>query len=364
MKKVAILVASVLVLGSFSTRALAAGTDTQTVKSEETPISFKDEAGITPDSLLYTIDQAVDKLRVMLAGSEEKKTEIIADIATERLGESEVMTEEGKTELAEKAIEEYNEKITEAIDKLKEVVNDAEIVKEENTDEKLQQSVEDLTKAIQNVQDKSLEVLNNLQGKISDEAADVVDKVVEEQSAKKVAVANFVKERHEFNAVKKALNMAKVEVKKLEKSGDEEAIKKAQEELTKNQQAYMTAKTELQAAFSAKQAVVKGETKTEEPSTTVEQNNSAVETAAGAETKDSNVISADQNTTTTQTTGYVKTNNGNGNGNSSKEKSVKVDKEDDKNEKQDKENKKEDKSAPGKSAEEHGKSNQSNGKNK
>jgi hypothetical protein len=304
MKKISILIASILVLGSFSTRAFAAEANTQAIQTTEAEVSFKGDAGITPDSLLYTIDQAVDKLRVLFATSDEKEAIVTADIAQERLGESEVMAEKGEAELAEQALKEYNENITEAADKLQEAVNNKEAAVEETADEKLEQSIADLEKAIQEVQEKSLVVLDNLKEVIAKDSVDTVEKVIEEQTEHKEAVAKFVAERHEFNAAKKELNMAKVTLKKLEKGGTEAEVKAAQDTLTAAQKDYMTAKGELQAAFQAKKAV----------DARVDENKE--ETVAPAE--------------------YTKTDNGNGNGSNQQ----KVEKENNKDEKEKKDKEK------------------------
>jgi uncharacterized protein YeeX (DUF496 family) len=372
MKKIAILVASVLVLGGFSTRTFAAGVTTQTTEPTEVAVSYKDEAGITPDSLLYVIDKAVDDLRVVLAGSEEKEAAVNAEIAEERLGESEVMTDAGKIELAQKALAEYNEKITEAAAKLQEVIVNLEATSEEsseeaveeNTDSKLEQSIADLEKVIQEVQEKSLVVLDSLKDVVAEYSVEAVEDVIEAQTAHKEAVAKFVAERHEFNAAKKALNMAKVALKKVEKGGSEEGVKAAQDKLTAAQTEYMTAQTELRAAFQAKKTADLGieEDKEEvdseeviqapaEEAVTVEENNQAVEQAVEqAVTTETTAVAPDKAVKTAE---YTKTNNGNGNGN----KAVKI-------EKDEKEEKAKEKSAPGKSVEEQGKSNQGNGKNK
>jgi hypothetical protein len=345
MKKISILVASILVFGSFSTRAFASEVSTQSTQTTEATVSFKEDAGITPDSLLYTIDQAVDNLRILIAASDEKEAAVIADIAQERLGESEVMAEKGETELAEKALEEYNDKITEAVDKLQSVVNNSEATSEDKFDEKLEQNIANLEKAIQEVQEKSLVVLSGLQEVIAKEAADTVEKVIEEQTAHKEAVAAFVKERHEFNAVKKDLNMAKVSLKKLEKSEDADAISKAKAELTLKQEAYMTAKADLQAAFKTKQAAVKDSAKVVEGKEEVKSDSTEATPAA-----EQNSAAIDQ----AKPAEYTKTNNGNGNGNI--EKSTKVEEKEDKKDKE--------QSAPGKSNEENGKSGQSNNNKK
>ena len=319
MKKIAILVATVFVLGGISTRSYAAEVTTETTPVADSAVSYKDEAGITPDSLLYTIDKAVDDLRIVLASSTEKEATVITEIAEERLGESEVMAEEGEAALAEEALKEYSEKITEAIGMLQEVVNNIEVVAgetaEENTNEELEQSITDLEKAIQEVQDKSLVVLDNLKEVIAEESVEAVEEVIEDQTTHKEAVAKFVAERHEFNAAKKALNMANVALKKVQKSGSEAEIKATQDKLTVAQGEYMVAKTELTAAFEAKKAadakietikeeinseeavqVPTEEATTAEEITTVEANNTVVEEVA-------------------KPAGYTKTNNGNGNEN-------------------------------------------------
>lgn len=322
MKKIAVLVASALILGGLGTKTFAADVNTQNTQAVGEVVSYKEEAGITPDSLLYTIDKAVDELRLFLANTEEKEAAVIADIAEERLGESEVMTEEGKIELAQKALEEYNQKITEAAAKLQEVVVNLEATSEENMDEKLEQSIAELEKAIQEAQQKSLEVLDILKDVIGEEDSEAIEEVVEEQTAHKEAVENFVKERHEFNAAKKSLNMAKVDLKKIEKAGDEEAVKAAQDKLTTAQNEYMAAQTELHAAFQAKKAA---DSKEPVQAPTEETTPTEVEAPKPVE--------------------YKKTNNGNGNGNNS----AKTEKE---------------KTSPEKTIKDNGKSGEGNGKKK
>ena len=323
MKKIAILVATVLVLGGISTRTYATEVNTETKQAAETVASYKDEAGITPDSLLYTIDQAIDNLRVLLASNTEKKATVMAGIAEERLGESEVMAEKGDAKLAEEALKEYNEKITEASDKLQEVVNSTEVTApvttEENPNEKLEQSITDLEKAIQEVQEKSLVVLDNLKDVIPKESVETVKGVIEDQTTHKEAVAKFVAERHDFNAAKKTLNMANVSLKKVEKSGSEADIKAAQDKLTAAQSAYMLAKTDLNAAFEAKKAA---DAKIEENKEEVNPGEAVqVPTEESTKVEESNKV---EETTTVEAnnkvveelakpTAYTKTNNGNGN---------------------------------------------------
>jgi hypothetical protein len=269
MKKIALLVASVFIAGSFSINVFAAETattQTTTVETTTETTTFKEEAGITPDSVLYPIDQLVDTVKETFAGSEEDKVQVITEIAQERLGESEVMIEKGETELANEALAEYNEKITEAVDTLEQIVAEnvaaeasgtTNVNEEVKVDEEAEQELAELEEAVKETQEQSLEVLEGIKEEAGEEISQVIDQVIEEQEAKKVAVQNFVAKRHELNAARKSLNVAKVELKKLEKDGNEEAVKTAQEDLTAKQTAYTEAKTVLTTAFTEKQAAVK-----------------------------------------------------------------------------------------------------------
>lgn len=325
MKKIAVLVASVLIATGFSVRAFA----------DESSESFKAEAGITPDSILYPIDKAMDNLKITLASTDEKKAEVMDEIAQERLGESEVMTEEQKVDLANKVLEEYNKTMTQATDKLQSSLDKVS----DSSDDKLDQKIEELQNNIQETQEKSLKILSQIKDKVGDKASDVVDKVIEDQTAKKEAVANFVKERHEFNAAKKDLNMAKVELKKVEKSGDAEAVKKAEETLAQYQEAFNKEKAELQDAFQKKQQTAKKADKEDDnkKDDTVNAGIQAVQSANQVKADSKDIVN---------TAEQIKTNNGNGNGKN-------IEKED-----------KKDKKDQDKGEKENGKSNEAKGKNK
>jgi len=397
MKKIAGFVASLLVMGSFSTTAFAAEADTQVmqttqtvqvIQTEESAVSYKEAAGITPDNLLYIIDKAVDELRVILADTSEEKAAVNAEIAQERLGESEVMAEKGKVELALKALEEYNKKIIEAAVKLQEVAanleaiveespqevaeeNSAEAVEEgtgeaieENTqeaveenedDKKLEQSIAELEKVILEIQEQSLVVLDSLKGVVGEESVEDVEEVIEEQKTHKEVVANFVKERHEFNAAKKTLNMARVALKKVEKHGSPEDVKDAQEKLSQAQKEYMIAQAELHGAFQAKKAADLGIEQGEEAADVEEADNKEVVQAPVEEDDEADnneVAYEDKDEDEVKIPEYTKTNNGNGNGNGNKQSKIEKEKKDKAN------------SAPGKSGQAPGKSGQAKGKNK
>ncbi|WDC84567.1 DUF5667 domain-containing protein [Caloramator sp. mosi_1] len=89
------------------------------------------DAGITPDSILYPVDKLIDEVKISLTFDEEKKAEVTADVAEERLVEAQVMAEEGKEELVKTTVEEYQNKMNDA----QEIVQN--IVSEEQKDEEV-----------------------------------------------------------------------------------------------------------------------------------------------------------------------------------------------------------------------------------
>ncbi|MFD3158405.1 DUF5667 domain-containing protein [Haloimpatiens sp. FM7330] len=263
MKKISIFIGSILIATNLSFTALA----------EENSISLKDAAGITPDSILYPIDTAIDSLKLSFTFSNTKKVKVLSDIAKERLGESEQMAEEGKTKLAQQALEEYNNYINDSVDKLTELMEENyEDIKEENTsqninsddlknnDETIDKELEELQEEIQDTQNTTGEVLGSIKEDLEDnvDSKEVLEKVIEMQKAKKEAVTAMVEKRHELNTARKNLNIAKRELKKIQKSGTEEALKKAQELLDEQLTIFTQAKEEFKAAFETKKEVMKG----------------------------------------------------------------------------------------------------------
>ena len=258
---------SKLLTGIFVTLSI-----TTPVSAAENTISFEKEAGITPDSMLYPVDKLTDEVSVKLKSNEEEKVEILTKIAQERLGESEVMAKEGKQDLAQEALKEYEENMNEAVKVIDTIVKEAKKVDAKDalvdkttelTDEKLaaidqeNNQTEELKEQLTEQQEKSIEVLEQLQDTVSDNAKIKLEQVIEMQMAKKEAVAKLVEKRHEFNEQKKALNMAKVQLKKASKTGDEEAIKKAEEDYQLKLNSYNEANENMVEAKAQHKEVVK-----------------------------------------------------------------------------------------------------------
>lgn len=293
MKKLKVFVATLVVLANVSGMAFAEGS-----------VSFSDAAGITPDSILYGVDKALDSAKVALSFNDEKKVEAMADVAEERLGESEVMVKEGQEDLAKGAIDEYSKNMQEANELLQGIIKDtegkevapagneensttkkqgandqsttAEGNKEETTttkgqatdenkvdkedvkiDENKNKDVKELEAKIIARQQKAIEVLKAIQEKVSDSAKGTIASVIEMQTAKKEAITQMVEKREVLTTAKQEVKDAMAKMEETKKSGNEEAIKAAEEALKASKAKYIESKTDFKEAFKVNKTVNK-----------------------------------------------------------------------------------------------------------
>jgi len=108
MKVLTTLMLAMLVMSVMSPMALAEDVDAVLIAADTTEEVELEDAGITPDSPFYGLDNAMDRLRLALTFNKEKKAEKALMISEERLAEVKAMIEANKTELAEKAQERHD----------------------------------------------------------------------------------------------------------------------------------------------------------------------------------------------------------------------------------------------------------------
>lgn len=239
-------------LAIIMTLAVAFSTVGATAFADEA-VSLQSEAGIKPDSILYPIDTAIDNLKVTLASSDEDKAEVLSEIAEERLGESEAMTEEGKTDLATEALEEYNENMTEAVD----ILNDAIENSEDTADKSDLDDLAEIEKEIIDKQKTSIEVLKLVENKVSENAKETIAKVIEMQTAKHEAMLTISEKREQLNSIKSELEDLKAQLEIAKQAGDTDAIATLEEQIKLQQETLLIAKEEVKQALEEKKAVNK-----------------------------------------------------------------------------------------------------------
>jgi len=92
-----------------------------TVKAETETIPINDmteeeikEAGYTPDSIMYGLERAMEKLRLIFAGSDEARARLHVQNAYERLLEARVMIQREKPEYVGKLLKDYTNAVVES----------------------------------------------------------------------------------------------------------------------------------------------------------------------------------------------------------------------------------------------------------
>jgi hypothetical protein len=247
MKKIALFVAAIAVSLSIGGRALA---DTNTT-------TLADKAGITPDNtILYPIDKALDDLKISIASGDDKKAEALVDVAEERLGESEVMADEEKTDLSNQALNEYNDKMAEAQDKVDDAIDKTSST---TTDSAVKlDELQKLESIIINKQMNSIEVLKNIETKVSGNAKGTLSLVIEMQTRKKEAIVAVATERQVLLQNKKAVKEAEKMLDQAKKAGDEQVLKTAEDTLTQARLTLATENEKFTQVVAAKKEAMKG----------------------------------------------------------------------------------------------------------
>lgn len=241
MKKISILVCSIVISLGLSSVAYASG-----------DVSMRDKAWITPDSNLYFIQKLYDSLRITLSGDDINKAQVLSNISEEKLGESEIMVDKNKPELVEKSLQAYNNYINQSV----EIVKNTEKDKDELTTDKTEE-LNKLEDELQNKEINSIEVLKKIEAKLPDKAKTVVQNVIEMQTSKKEAIIALREERLALNDARKQYIQSKQQLKLAQQAGDSTVIAKAQEDLNTKDAALKLEKSKVEELFKNKKEVIK-----------------------------------------------------------------------------------------------------------
>jgi len=98
--------------------------DTESVDEVEIDVELDEDAGITPDSALYGIDKALERISLALTFNRAKKARLRLRHAEERLAEVKAMIEEGKEAEASEAQADHDELIEEVETDIDEIDGD------------------------------------------------------------------------------------------------------------------------------------------------------------------------------------------------------------------------------------------------
>lgn len=105
--------------------------------SETTTTENQVEAGITPDSFLYSIDKLFEEINLKLASSTEEEAKLLLQYAQERLAETKTLIENNEEELVKTTVTDYIDTLEAAEDKIVETAANEDvddIIKEDLAD--------------------------------------------------------------------------------------------------------------------------------------------------------------------------------------------------------------------------------------
>ncbi len=142
--------------------------------AQETPES--EDPGITPDSFLYGLDVALDKIGLLLTFGQAEKSKKGLEIARERLLEVKAMAEENKTNAMIKAQNEHDRMLDKVKESIKEIKND-------NTTEEIDEEIEvetELEKHVIKIDEVrgDLKVRLKIKGNMTHKQRSVIDSIL------------------------------------------------------------------------------------------------------------------------------------------------------------------------------------------
>ena len=143
------------------------------------------DAGITPNSPVYGLDRALERIQLAITFREAEKAKLKFKFAEERLAEAEVMAEEGEEELAEELMEDYEEGLNETNEEIERAVARG-------------QNITELVEHVSTRTSKHLEVLQRVYEKVPEQARAAIAHAMEVSVRKQVGVLAHIEDGEEI----------------------------------------------------------------------------------------------------------------------------------------------------------------------
>lgn len=136
MKRKFILALSLFFTMSLSVSAFAAENTTTTPGNTTAAENYKSYAGITPGSIFYSLDEALDNLSVKLASTPSDKIEKLIEIERERLGEVQTLIDSKKIDLGVNTLDALKALADQTSTQINSILNDSTTTEDgtKNTD--------------------------------------------------------------------------------------------------------------------------------------------------------------------------------------------------------------------------------------
>jgi len=227
-------------------------TDTTEDTVADTDEAVEEEAGVTPDNWLYSIEQMIESVQVSLTFSEEGKAELLIGFANERLAEAAVMSEEDKQDLVQQVLQVYSDTMKKANLQVQQIIDDTEATTEDQenaeettgetvdetavVDEEAATTISSLIDSIETVQSNAEEIVIELTGGLTEEQADLMTSIITAEVQNTIALKAYVTAKQGFVESVQQFAQAKAELEQARISGDEAAILAAEAKVQEAEQ--------------------------------------------------------------------------------------------------------------------------------
>ncbi|WP_415535215.1 DUF5667 domain-containing protein [Dehalobacter sp. 4CP] len=240
----------------------AVTTDSTTMDSTG-QASAEDEAGVTPDSWLYSIEQMIESVQVAVTFSDEGKAELLVEFANERLAEAEIMSEQNQLDLMEQALKVYSDTIKKANFQVQQMIEDNEAAEgtdttatdsaaddgavTTSTDETVAEDtaatdteentvISNLLASIELVQSDADKVVLKISGNLTEDQAEIMQNIIKAEVQNTIAIKAYVAAKKAYGDAVQQFAAAKAELGEARASGDEAAVAAALEKVEQAEQ--------------------------------------------------------------------------------------------------------------------------------
>ncbi|MCG1024861.1 DUF5667 domain-containing protein [Dehalobacter sp.] len=243
-------------------------TTDSTITDSTVQASTADEAGVTPDSWLYSLEQMIESVQVAVTFSDAGKVELLVEFANERLAEAEIMSEQNQLDLMEQALKAYSDTIKKANFQVQQMVEDTQAAEgtdttaidatgdnesvttstdetavndtaEEDTaaaDTEENTVINNLLASIELLQSDADKVVLKISGNLTEEQAEIMQNIIQAEVQNTIAIKAHVAAKVAYAEAVQEFAAAKAELGQARASGDEAAITAALEKAEQAEQ--------------------------------------------------------------------------------------------------------------------------------
>ncbi|MDJ0306603.1 DUF5667 domain-containing protein [Dehalobacter sp.] len=257
-----------------TTDSTTTDTTTDTLTTDSTTMdltgraSAEDEAGVTPDSWLYSIEQMIESVQVAVTFSNEGKAELLVEFANERLAEAEIMSEQNQLDLMKKALIAYSDTIKKANFQVQQMIEDTQAAEGRNTtatdatgddgtvttftdetavndtaekdtvaaDTEENTVISNLLASIELVQSDADKVVLKISGNLTEDQAEIMQNIIKAEVQNTIAIKAYVAAKKAYGDAVQQFAAAKAELGEARASGDEAAVAAALEKVEQAEQ--------------------------------------------------------------------------------------------------------------------------------